>query len=204
VPVSNEIITSFESTFVKVQYISMGSLSVMSSNWNKACVGSLHTSVELDDVADDANGRGIEIDSSVCCCGHGDVDSISTNGELLVGLSEGSNGSDDDDDDGNFDEDEGAVDVNTDVMLGLFEGEDTNGRKSGCDDVNGRSLLAADDNVRLGDVSGGGPDKTPVSVDEEEDDGSEVCEILDLHASPKSNDASPLPKLFPSMTSLSS
>ena len=87
-------------------------------------------------------------------------------------------------------------------MLGLLEGEDTNGRKSGCVDANGRSLLAADDNVLLGDVSGGGPDKTPVS--DEEEDGSEVCEILDLHASPKSNDASFLPKLLPSMTSLSS
>jgi hypothetical protein len=121
---------------------------------------------------------------------------------LLVGLSEGSSGSDEDDEDGNFDEDEGVVDDNTDVMLGLLEGEDTNGRKSGCDGVlNGRSLLTADDDVRLGDVSGG-PDKTPVS--DEEEDGSEVCEILDLHASPKSNDASLLPKLFPSMTSLSS
>jgi hypothetical protein len=68
---------------------------------------------------------------------------------LLVGLSEGVNGSDDDDEDGNFDEDEEAVDVNTDVMLGLLEGEDTNGRKAGCIDVNGRSLLAADDDVRL-------------------------------------------------------
>jgi hypothetical protein len=162
---------------------------------NRDCVGSLHTSVVLDDVVDDANGRKIEIDSSVCC-GHGDVDSISTNGVLLVGLSEGSSGSDEDD------EDEGAVDVNTDVILGLLEGEDTNGRKAGCVDVNGRSLLTADDDVRLGDVSGGGPDKTPVS--DEEDDGSEVCEILDLHASPKSNDASLLPKLLPSMTSLSS
>jgi hypothetical protein len=113
-----------------------------------------------------------------------------------------SEGSSDSDDDGNFDVDEGAVDVNTDVMLGLLEGEDTNGRKAGCDDVNGRSLLLTKDNVCLEDVSGGGPDKTPVSDDE--DDGSEVCEILDLHASPKSNDASLLPKLLPSMTSLSS
>jgi hypothetical protein len=175
----------------------------MSSNWNKAWVGSLHTSVVLDDVADDANGRGTEIDSSVCCCGHNDVDGFSTNGVLLVGLSEGSNGIDDDDKDDNFDEDEGAVDANTDVILGLLEGEDTNGRKSGCVDVNGsRSLLAADDDVRLGDVIGGGPDKTPVS--DEEDDGSEVCEIVDLHASPKSADASYSPKLLPSMTSLSS
>jgi hypothetical protein len=121
---------------------------------------------------------------------------------LLVGLLEGSNDSDEDDEDGNFDEDGGAVDDNTDVILGLLEGEDTNGRKAGCVDVNGRSLLAADDDVCLGDVSGGGPDKTPVS--DEEDDGSEVCEILDLNVSPKSNDASPLPKLLPSMTSLSS
>jgi hypothetical protein len=121
---------------------------------------------------------------------------------LLVGLSEGSNGSDDNDEDDNFDEDEGAVDDNTDVMLGLFEGEDTNGRKAGCIGVNGRSLLAADDDVCLGDVSGCGPDKTPVS--DEENDGSEVCETLGLHASPKSNDASLLPKLLPSMTSLSS
>jgi hypothetical protein len=174
----------------------------MSSNWNKACVGSLHTSVVLDDVADDANGRGTEIDCSVCCCGHNDVDGFSTNGVLLVGLSEGSNGIDDDDKDDNFDEDEGVVDDNTVVMIGLLEGEDTNGRKAGCDDVlNGRSLLAAGDNVCLEDVSGGGPDKTPVS---DEEDGSEVCEIVDLHASPKSNDASLLPKLLPSMTSLSS
>jgi hypothetical protein len=174
----------------------------MSSNWNKACVGLLHTSVVLDDVADDADGRGIKIDSSACCCGHGDLYIFFTNGVLLVGLLEGSNGSDENDEDDDFDEDEGAVDDNTDVMLGLLEGEDTNGRKSGCVDVNGRSLLAADDNVHLGDVSGGGPDKTPVS--DEEDDRSEVCEILDLHASPKSNDASLLPKLLPSMTSLSS
>jgi hypothetical protein len=175
----------------------------MSSNWNKACVGLLHTSVVLDDVADNANGRGTEIDCSVFC-DHGDVDIFFTNGVLLVGLSEGSNGIDDDDKDDNFDEDEGVVDANTDVtILGLLEGEDTNGRKAGCVDVNGsRSLLAADDDVRLGDVSGGGPDKTPVS--DEEEDGSEVCEILDLHASPKSNDASLLPKLLPSMTSLSS
>jgi hypothetical protein len=179
----------------------VGKLSVMSSNWKKACVGSLHTSVVLDDVVDDANGRGIEIDSSVCCCGHGDVDSTSTNGVLLVGLSEGSSGIlDEVDKDDNFDEDEGAVDVNTDVLLGLLEGEDTNGRKSGCDDLNGWSLLAADDNVCLGDVSGGAPDETLVSDDE--DDGLEVCEILDLHASPKSNDASLSPKLLPSMTSL--
>jgi hypothetical protein len=173
----------------------------MSSNWNKASVGSLHISVVLDDVTDDASGRGIEIDSSVCC-GHSDVDSISINGVLLVGFLEGSSDSDEDDEDGNFDDNEGVVDDNTDVMLGLLEGEDTNGRKSGCVDVNGRSLLVADDDVRLGDVSGGGPDKTPVSDDE--DDGSVVCEILDLHASPKSNDASLLPKLLPSMTSLSS
>jgi hypothetical protein len=173
----------------------------MSSNWNKACVGSLHTSVVLDDVADDANGRGTEIDSSVCCCGHNDVDGFSTNGVLLVGLSEGSNGIDDDDKDDNFDEDEGAVDANTDAMLGLLEGEDMNGRKAGCVDVNGRSLLAADDNVRLGDVSGGGPDKIPVS--DEEDGMVEVCGIV-VHASPKSNDASLSPKLLPSMTSLSS
>jgi hypothetical protein len=119
---------------------------------------------------------------------------------LLVGLSEGSNDSDEDDEDGNFDEDEGAVDDNIDAMLGLLEGEDTNGRKVGCVDVNGRSLLAVDD-VCLEDVSGGGPDKTPVS---DEEDVSEVCEILGLHASPKSNDASLSPKLLPSMTSLSS
>jgi hypothetical protein len=175
----------------------------MSSNWNKASAGSLHTSVVLDDVADDANVRGIESDSSVCC-DHGDVDSISTNGVLLVGLLESSSGSDEDNEDGNFDEDEGAVDDNTDVILGLLEGEDTNGRNSsGCDDVlNGtRSLLAAADDVRLEDVSGGGPDKTPISLDE--DDGSEVCEC-EVHASPKSADASLLPKLLPSMTSLSS
>jgi hypothetical protein len=133
----------------------------------------LHTFLVFDDIADDANGQGIEIDSSVCCCGHNDVDSISTNGVLLVGLLEGSSGSDEDDEDGNFDEDEGAVDGNTDVILGLLESEDMNGRKSGCDDIlNGRSFLTADDNVRLGDVSGGGPDKTPIS--DEEDDGSEV------------------------------
>jgi hypothetical protein len=40
-------------TFVKLQDVSKAKLSVMSSNWNKACVGSLHTSVVLDDVADD-------------------------------------------------------------------------------------------------------------------------------------------------------
>jgi hypothetical protein len=171
----------------------------MSSNWNKACVGLLHTSVVLDDVADNANGRGIEIDSSNCCCGHNDVDGISTNGVLLVGLLEGSNGIDEDDEDDNFDEDEGADDVNTDVILGLLEGEDMNGRKAGCVDVNGRSLLAADDNVCLEDVSGGGPDKIPVS--DEEDDMVEVCGIV-VHASPKSADASLSPKLFPSMTSL--
>jgi hypothetical protein len=155
--------------------------------------------VELND---DDIGRDIEIDSSVCCCGHGDLDSISTNGVLLVCLSEGSNDSDDDDEDGNFDDDEGAVGVNTDVMLGLLEDEDMNGRKAGCVDVNGRSLLVTKDIVCLEDVSGGGLDKTPVS--DEEDDGSEVCEILDLHTSPKSFDASLLPKLLPSMTSLSS
>jgi hypothetical protein len=121
---------------------------------------------------------------------------------LLVGFLEGVNGSDDDDEDGDFDEDKRAVGCNTDVMLGLLEGEDTNGRKAGCTDVNGRSLLAAADNACLEDVNCGGPDKTPVSDDEE--DGSELCEILEVHASPKSADALLSPKLLPSITSLSS
>jgi hypothetical protein len=128
----------------------------MISNWNRACDGSLHTSIVLDDVADDTDDTDEDIidNDSISCFENGDVDNISSNGVLLVGFLEVSSGSDDDEDDGDFDEDEGAV------------------------------------------------DKT--SVFEDEDDVVEVCDILDVHASPKSTDASLSPKLLPCMSSLSS
>jgi hypothetical protein len=119
----------------------------MSSNWNKACVGSLH------DIGD----------TNVCCVRDNlGTTLISDILLLLLGLLEDSNTG------GKFDDrDDDCLDDDADVTLGKFDGGDKSGRSSGCADVGGAK---ADDNVRLEDTSVGAPDKTLLSRGRDEDD----------------------------------
>jgi hypothetical protein len=187
-------------TSIKDQDVSLGYSSVISWNWNRAFVGSLHV---VDNVlTDEWDHIG---NSSLCCVRDEDLDVIAIDDGLLLllpGLLEDSNTNSDDDDkedsDGKSDDKDDSLDDDTDMTLGLFWSEyKDNGINSDFDDLDD---VASDDNARLEDANCA-PDIALVSFDK--DDTVGVCG-KEAHASPKITDVSLSPKLFPFMISLSS
>jgi hypothetical protein len=187
-------------TSIKAQDVVLGHLSVISSNWNRAFVGSLH--VAGDNVTDDDWDH--SGNKSLCFVRDEDLDIISIGDVLLLllpslleDLNTDSDDGDKEDSDGKFDDKDDSLDDDIDITLGLFEGKGKdNGRDSDFDDLD--DGVASDDNARLEDANGA-PDKTLDCVDK--DDAVEVCG-KEVHASPKITDASLSPKLFPFMSNL--
>jgi hypothetical protein len=198
---STEITTALSVfTSIKAQDVSLGNKSVISSNWNRAFVGSLHVADNVTDDDWDHSGN-----KSLCFVRDEDLDTISIGDVLLLllpGLLEDSNTDSLDDDkedsDGKSDDKDDSLDDDTDITLGLlFEGKGkVDGINSYCADVDD---VASDDNVRLEDANGA-PDKSLDSL-LDKDDAVEVCG-KEAHASPKITDVSLSPKLFPFMSNL--